>query len=277
MESQSAEKLLEDSLSCFLDKKYEKALELVDNAIKAEPDFEKALFYKGVMFEETGKHDEAQAYYEKVEDLSDMWFNLGLKVEREKLGADEAIKYYKRATEINPAKSIAWYNMGLLYKKDKNKDIANTCFRNIRLAKEALLQVILPLGIGLILLMGAIAITQIPLSRDHFGAKIAVIICTLAGLIISWMAYKNGSLWIRMIFKKASSYMLLVNLGTFIKVYIGSLVFVGIFATDYVLGETDVTQTAKLIAWICLLVIPIIFALVWVLWGLEKASEESEN
>lgn len=100
-------------------KKNRLALDYLTNAANLRPESIEPLYFKGLYYQETEQLNEAMAEYHKLLKLdpSNKFanFNLGyihffyLKV------FGEAIKYFSRAIELDPAYVEAWYNRGYSY------------------------------------------------------------------------------------------------------------------------------------------------------------------
>lgn len=134
----------------FYSKDYDRAMEHLSKVTADEPDNRDALFMKGFIYKETGDTAKAAYYFRKVidlnpdyeppyEELGFMYANHGSPLAVEYLNTaikldptntqamyglamymqehqrfDEAEELYRRITEVNPAHSDAWHNLGYI-------------------------------------------------------------------------------------------------------------------------------------------------------------------
>ncbi len=161
-------KIVEKIKDFFRKKKFNEALELLQQQLKMHPSNDRFLFYRGLVYSRMNKLDEAiQAYEETIavnpkfakafNNLGNLYsqqkkygkaienlkkateFDAGLSEAYNNMGIvyshlgqfDESIKAFIKATELNPQLVAAYYNLGQIYYHDKKWDAAATSFEKV--------------------------------------------------------------------------------------------------------------------------------------------------
>ena len=193
---ESIGKLLEDALSSYEKKEYNRAEKLVDRLLDGNPQFHRGWFLKGVILEETGRDDDAKRCYAKAGSLFNMWFRLAMQLE----GSDpsRALVYYGRVLEMDGTFSMALLNKGLLHEKLGDREKAKACFEKLSPKREIFSRLVSPAAFMLFLLIGGILM----ISR---GEKILSLFAFASALICFFWLKRDAGTAIT-IFRKKRQY-----------------------------------------------------------------------
>jgi tetratricopeptide (TPR) repeat protein len=136
-------KLLENILAHYEKKEYAAAEKLVNDLIEIDPNFHRAWFLKGIIFEETGRSDKAQEYFAKSGNVFTLMFRLALQLQ----DSDplRALTYFDRLAEMDPQNNMLWFNRGLVYEKLGNRNEAAASFKHVAPGREILSRIVVPL------------------------------------------------------------------------------------------------------------------------------------
>ncbi|HXX56668.1 MAG TPA: tetratricopeptide repeat protein [Thermodesulfovibrionales bacterium] len=188
-------KLWEGALSHYEKKEYDRAENLVDKLLSANPDFHRGWFLKGVILEETGRSADARACYDKGGNLFNMWFRLALQVQESDPG--RAIAYYGRALTLDQKSNIAWLNQGLLYERLGKREEAASCFSHITPGREVFSRIVAPSVFMLFLIVGGI----IMIGK---GEKTLSILVFLSAVVCFFLLKRDAATAVTMLVKKNS-------------------------------------------------------------------------
>lgn len=185
--------LLEATLEHFEKREYGDAKELVDALLAANPDFHRGWFLKGVILEETGRQDDAQACFDKAGNVYHMWFRLALQIQEK--DPEKALRYYDRVLQGDDQNNMTLLNKGLIYEKMGKADEARSCFRRMAPSREIFSNVLIPLGFMIFLVSAGIVMVQ----RGEKGLSVLVLLSAVFCLF--WLKRDAGTA-LRMFLKK---------------------------------------------------------------------------
>lgn len=178
-------RLLENALQQYANKKYDKALKILNELLSEQPKFDRGWFLKGVIFEETGKPEEAVECFEKARNLSAMWFRLGLHMEDS--DPQKAIACYDRAVKLDERLNMAWLNKGMLHEKLGMSAEAEGCYRKISPWRELFSRVFVPTGFFLFLSGGSF------MMFDRGEKTLAILVLAMAFFCLFWLKRDAGT------------------------------------------------------------------------------------
>ncbi len=116
-------------------KNFDKALELFDQAINIDPNYDCPYGDKGVILDIIGKHHESISMYTKALELNPSnpitWHNKGLVLVRLKK-IEEAIICFDNAISYDEGYAKAWYNKGRCLELLGNTERAQSCLTKAR-------------------------------------------------------------------------------------------------------------------------------------------------
>ncbi|MBK8974349.1 MAG: tetratricopeptide repeat protein [Planctomycetes bacterium] len=116
------------------------ALEVLQEALRLEPDLVAAHLNLGPALRTLGRLDEAEAHLrralELAPDLAIAHMNLGVVLE-DRHDLEGARGEYTEATRLDPGNAVAWYDLGLAHDKLRDYELAASCFeRAVELAPD---------------------------------------------------------------------------------------------------------------------------------------------
>jgi len=106
---------------------YDKAIDSYNKALKMDPLYTGAYFYRAQMWEEKGEYKKAIKDYNKVLKISpnlEKAYNYRGGAWQMKGESDKAVEDYTKALEINPDNAVAYHNRGNVWGKKGNYDKA---------------------------------------------------------------------------------------------------------------------------------------------------------
>ena len=124
-------------------KEYASAEKLVNDLIEIDPKFHRAWFLKGIIFEETGRPDEAGEFFAKSGNVFTLMFRLALQLQNS--DPQRALSYFDRLTEMDPENNLVWLNRGLLLEQAGRRGEAAESFKHLSPGREILSRVFVPL------------------------------------------------------------------------------------------------------------------------------------
>jgi tetratricopeptide (TPR) repeat protein len=151
---ESVGRLLEETLTSYEQRDYDRAEKIVDMLLSGNPQFHRGWFLKGVILEETGRNDDAQRCYAKAGSLFNMWFRLALQLQES--DPQRALVYYDRVLEMDHTSGMALLNKGMLHEKLGDLEKAQKCFKKLSPKREIFSRIVSPAGFLLFLLIGGI-------------------------------------------------------------------------------------------------------------------------
>lgn len=190
---ESLRKTLEQSLQFYEKKEYDNAEKAVDEMLAAYPDFNRALFLKAVIFEETGRAGEAEEYYRKAGSSFLLWLRLAMQLEEK--DPERALRYFEKVNKTDEQNNIVWLSMGTIYEKLGRPDEARKCFARISLKREIITKLLSPVGFLIIMVTGAIAM----LRRGNTALASLVI---ASGIVCLFWLKRDGGRALQMMRKK---------------------------------------------------------------------------
>jgi Tfp pilus assembly protein PilF len=176
---ESLRKTLEKTLQFYEQKDYQSAEKGADEMLAAYPEFNRALFLKGVILEETGRSGKAEEYYKKTGGVSLMWLRLALQLQDG--DPERALRYFKKVNDIDQENNLIWLSMGKIYEKTGRIDEAKKCYGRMNVVKEALSKLLSPLGFLIIMIAGSIAMFK----RDN--AALASLVVASGVVCLLWL------------------------------------------------------------------------------------------
>jgi tetratricopeptide (TPR) repeat protein len=186
--------VLERTLSYYEKKEYANAEKGADEILATYPEFNRALFLKAVILEETGRSGEAEKYYAKAGPLHQLWLRLALQLQ----DADpaRALTYFKKVSEMDAESNLVWLSMGDLYEKLGRPDEAKKSYANISLQREIITKLVSPVGFLIIMTAGSIAMLQ----RGNIA--LASLVIASGVVCLFWLKRDGGRAWKMMKKKK---------------------------------------------------------------------------
>jgi hypothetical protein len=190
---ESIGKALEKSISHYEKKQYAEAERGVDALLAVYPDFNRALFLKAVILEETGRAGEAEPYYQKSGPLFPLWLRLGLQLQ----GSDpeRALRYFEKVAGMDAGNNLIWFSMGCIHEKMGRLDDARKCFRSISLKREIVSRLLSPAGFLILMAVGAVMTLQ----RGNVALASLVI---ASGIVCLFWLRRDGGRALQMLAKK---------------------------------------------------------------------------
>jgi Tfp pilus assembly protein PilF len=187
-------KVLEETLSYYEKKDYANAEKGADEILAKYPEFNRALFLKAVILEETNRPADAEKYYAKAGQVSQLWLRLALQLQE----ADpaRALTYFEKVSKMDAESNMVWFSMGELYEKLGRKDEARKSFANISLQREVITKLVSPVGFLIIMVAGSIAM----LNRGN--TALASLVIASAIVCLFWLKRDGGRAWTMMMKKK---------------------------------------------------------------------------
>jgi tetratricopeptide (TPR) repeat protein len=186
-------KLLETILEHYEQKDYVNAEKLLDNLLVSQPNFHRAWFLKGVVFEETGRKDDARKYYDKAGNCFTLWFRLAMQLES--VDPQRAMMYFDRVAEMDKNNNMIWFHKGMLSERVGNIEEARRCFRSLSPLREILSRIIIPSGFMVFLIIGAVMMIK----RNEISLSLIVI--ASAVFCLFWLKRDAGQA-VQMLIKK---------------------------------------------------------------------------
>jgi tetratricopeptide (TPR) repeat protein len=190
---QSIGKLFDTSIAHYEKKEYPEAEKAVDELLGLHPDFQRAQFMKAVILEETGRKDEAERHYAKSGNRFTLWFRLGRQLEEK--DPERAIRYYERVGGYDPRSNQLWFSLGSLYERQGELKKAKDCFGKMRLLREFLSRVAIPLGFLILLVAGGYAMVK------HGDKGLGTVVFASAIFCLFWLK-RDGGKALQMLMKK---------------------------------------------------------------------------
>ncbi len=189
----SIRKALDKALSHFEKKEYSEAERGADALIEAYPDFNRAIFLKAVILEETGRRGEAEKYYGKCEQLHSLWYRLALQLQE--ADPERSLKYFDKVSAVDAGNNMVWYDMGNLYERLGKFSEARKCFQKISVQRDVIARLLSPLGFLIIMVTGSIMM----LKRGDTAFASLVILSAI--ICIFWLK-RDGGRVLRMLIKQ---------------------------------------------------------------------------
>jgi tetratricopeptide (TPR) repeat protein len=186
-------KALEQALSHYEKKQYADAERGADSLLEAYPDFNRALFLKAVILEETGRSGEADQFYRKAGPLFSLWFRLALQLQ--KIDPERALKYFEKVSSTDPEDNLIWYSMGNIYERLGKLDEAKKCFQRISLQREIVSRLLSPLGFFIIMVAGSVAMLK-------HGDKVLSSLVILSAIVCLFWLKRDGRRALEMMRKR---------------------------------------------------------------------------
>lgn len=190
---ETVENLLEKALFYYERKEYVNAEKAVAELLAAAPDFHRGWFLKGIILEETGRADQAEACFVKSSNAHALMVRLALQLQDK--DPDRARIYFDRVLEHDPGNNFMHYQRGLFYEKLGNHEEAARSFQRISAAREIMSRIFIPGGFLIFLLSGAAAMFQ------RGERVLSWIVLASALFCLVWMRRDSG-LAIKMLLKK---------------------------------------------------------------------------
>jgi len=183
----------EKILELYSRKDYGHAIKLLDELLSATPNFQRGLFLKGVILEETGKPEKAKQYLDKAGNLFTLHYRLALQLQDS--DPERALIYFDKATDSDPGNNTLWFAKGLLYEKLGRQEEAKACYKNMQMVREFLSRVLIPCGFIIILVGGAVAMFK----KGENG--LATVVVASAVFSLFWLK-RDGGKALQMLLKK---------------------------------------------------------------------------
>lgn len=190
---ETVENLLEKVLFYYERKEYVDAEKAADELLAAAPDFHRGWFLKGVIFEETGRADQAEEFFVKSSNAHTLMVRLALQLQEK--DPERSRIYFDRVLETDPHNNFMLYQKGLLCESRGEREEAAKSYRRISAMKEIMSRIFIPGGFLIFLLSGAVALFQ-------RGERVLFWIVLASALFcLVWMRRDSG-LAIKMFLKK---------------------------------------------------------------------------
>jgi hypothetical protein len=180
----SITKALDKALSHYEKKQYAEAERGADALLEAYPDFNRAIFLKAVILEETGRKGEAEKYYGKCGPLYPLWYRLALQLQE--ADPERALKYFDKVSTLDTGNNMVWYGMGSLYERLGKLDEARKCFRKISLQRDVVARLLSPIGFLIIMIAGSIVMIK------HGDKAFASLVILSAIVCLFWLKRDGG-------------------------------------------------------------------------------------
>ncbi len=180
----SMRKALDKALSNYEKKEYVEAERGADALIEAYPDFNRAIFLKAVILEETGRKGEAEKYYGRCDQLHSLWYRLALQLQE--ADPERALKYFDKVSTVDAGNNMVWYGMGSLYERLGKFDEARKCFQNISLQRDVIARLLSPIGFLIIMVTGSIMMLK------HGDNAFALLVILSAIICLFWLKRDGG-------------------------------------------------------------------------------------
>ncbi len=190
---ESIRKVFDEALSHYEKKEYPQAERGADALIEAHPDFNRAIFLKAVILEETGRKEEAEKYYGKCDQLHSLWYRLALQLQED--DPERALKYFDKVSTVDAGNSMVWYGMGSLYERVGKFDEARKCFQKISLQRDVIARLLSPIGFLIIMIAGSIMMLK---RGDNAFASLVI----LSAIICLFWLKRDGGQVLRMLIKR---------------------------------------------------------------------------
>jgi tetratricopeptide (TPR) repeat protein len=189
----SISKTLDKALSHYEKKEYAEAERGADALIEAYPDFNRSIFLKAVILEETGRKDEADKYYEKCGPLYPLWYRLALQLQE--ADPERALKYFEKVSAVDEENNMVWYGMGSLYERTGKLEEARKCFQKISLQRDDVARLLSPIGFLIIMVTGSIMMLK------HGDKAFASLVILSAIVCLFWLKRDSGRV-LQMVIKR---------------------------------------------------------------------------
>ena len=190
---ESIGKALETALKHYERKEYEDALRIVDAMLLSYPDFNRALFLKGVILQETGRTDEGEVYFHKAGPLIPLWHRLALQLQD--IDPDRALHYFIKASTLDDSDNGIWLGMGKIYENRGDFEAAGRCYARLSLGREMLSRILGPVGFLVLMLIGTVML----IGRGNIPLASLVVISSFVCLL--WLK-RDGGRFLEMLSRK---------------------------------------------------------------------------
>jgi len=180
----SIRKALDKALSHYEKKQYADAERGADVLLEAYPDFSRALFLKAIILEETGRSAEADQYYRKAGPLFPLWLRLALQLQ--KTDPERALKYFEKASSMDPENNLIWYGMGNIYERLGKLGEAKKCFQRMSMQRDIVSRLLSPLGFFIIMAAGSVAMLK------HGDKALSSLVILSAIICLLWLKRDGG-------------------------------------------------------------------------------------
>jgi len=180
----SITKALDKALSHYEKREYAEAERGTDALLEAYPDFNRSIFLKAVILEETGRKGEAEKYYEKCGPLYPLWYRLALQLQE--ADPERALKYFEKASAVDTGNNMVWYGMGNIHERLGQLEEARKCFRKISLQRDDVARLLSPLGFLIIMITGSIMMLR------HGDKAFASLVILSAIVCLFWLKRDGG-------------------------------------------------------------------------------------
>lgn len=178
----------------FYEKKdYGNAEQGVDAMLATHPDFNRALFLKAVILEETGRAGEAEQYYRKAGPVSLLWLRLALQLQDS--DPERALRYFEKVNNTDQQNNFVWLTMGNIHEKFGRLDEARKCYANISLMREVVTKLLSPVGFLIIMIAGSLAML-------HRGNTALASLVIASGIVCLFWLKRDGGMALEMMRKK---------------------------------------------------------------------------